>query len=399
MPIIKREYVLAFPALCVFVIGLGCTESDHPDPSGLQVESILEQSDPELRASQLLAYFAEATGADLPEIEAAFNGARPKLDPVVCTLFAQWWVQFDPVAAYNEGLDQAWTERTFWASAVFREWARIAPQAALTRAKEIPEAAGQEWRRTVALAVIRGWMAGGADPGPLLSFIQDLPFGRPQKESLDVLLGLMVHEGNFEEATSLLESMPEDGEARILKGDAFRRMASVLTRKDPAQGLAWYEEHASGPFGRNMAMRVGRVWARQAGQPAMEWTLSLPADTDNRERIIVEAYRAWSGEEPTQSQQWFEAQPYSPELRGILKLSIQREARQNPPAAIARAEQLEDDALRDEMLGIAGQIWINLDADAANAWIAKAKPSAEVEGAIRKPLPGKPAIGRPAGPQ
>lgn len=397
MFVLKGKCMRLFCVVLLLAIGMGCFQSERPIPSGASLDAILEQPDPKLRTQQFLAYLDRATGSDLPEIESAFNAARQKLDPVVCTLLAQWWVQFDPIGAFNDGLDLSYMDRMLWGGAVFQEWARIAPQAALDRALEIPESAGQEWRRTVALALVRGWMAGGADPALLLPFIQDLPLGRPQKESLDVLFGLMIYEGNFDEATALLEGMPEAGEGRALKGDAFRRMATVLTRKDPKRGLAWLEKHGSGPFGKNMAMRVASVWARNAGQPAVEWALRLPAETRNRDRIIQGAYRSWSAENPSGSQRWFEAQPFSADLQGILKLSILREARQNPAAAIARAEKIEDPGLRDEMLGVAGQIWINLDTEAANAWIAKANPSAAVEQAIRKPLPGQPAVGRPAG--
>lgn len=390
----NRHLVGAFALL--FAV-LGCSQPETGIPEGVSLLDILDQPDPRLKARRLQAYFDGATGADLPEIEAAFDAARLKLDPVSCTLLAQWWVQFDPTSAFNDGLDHAWMDRTLWASAVFREWARIAPQAALDRAMEIPEGAGQEWRRNIALALIRGWFDGGAKPAPLMDFITLLPLGRPQKESLDIMLGRMIDAGSFDDAMTFVEGLSEAGEGRPLKADAYRRLATVLTRKDPARGVAWFEKHGSGPFGKNMAVRIGRVWGRSEGQPAIEWALALPADHEGRGRAIVEAYRGWSAADPSGSQSWFEAQPLTADLEGVLKLSIQREARQNPAAAIARAEKIEEATLRDQMLGFAGQIWINLDAEAANAWIENSKPSAEVERAIRDPLPGQPAIGRSMG--
>jgi hypothetical protein len=390
----NRRLICAFYVLLTLV---ACSGSQSDVPEGIPLGEILEQPDPRLKTTQLLAYFEGATGADLPEIEAAFDAARPKLDPVSCTLLAQWWVQFDPISAFNDGLDHVWMDRTLWAGAVFREWARIAPEAALARAMEIPQSAGQEWRRNIALALIRGWFDGGAEPGPLIDFIIQLPLGRPQKESLDVMLGRMIDDGNFDAATAFVEGLPDAGEGRLLKADAFRRLATVLTRSDPARGLAWLEKHGSGPFGKNMNVRVGRLWGRQQGQPAMEWALGLPVDQEGRERTIVETFRGWSAADPSGSQSWLEQQPWAPELEGVLKISIQREARQDPMAAIARAEKIEDAALRDEMLGMAGQIWINLDAEAANAWMAKANLSGAVERAIRQPLSGQPGIVRPMG--
>ncbi|MFK7898129.1 MAG: hypothetical protein AB8G23_20020 [Myxococcota bacterium] len=352
---------------------------------------ILVEPDPHARTQALLNYFKGATGADLPEIEAAYSEARPFLDPVSVSLLAQWWVQFDPVAAYNDGLNAVWMERRLWASAVFREWARIAPEAALEMAMAIPKESGQEWRRTVSLALIRGWFDGGAEPAPLLDLIFRLPLGRPQKESLDILLVRLMEREDTAQAMAFVEGLPE-GPLRPLKLDAFKRMATVLTQEDPALGVAWVEKHGSGPFGKNLAIRVGRVWGRVGGAPALDWAMQLPADTPDRDRVLVEAFRGWSSNDAAGSLEWVKQQEATPAIAGVLKLSVQREAREDAKAAIDRASAVEDQALRNSLLAEAGRIWINLDREAAEAWIATAELPATTLSFIRKPLPGQPAI-------
>jgi hypothetical protein len=255
----------------------------------------------------------------------------------------------------------------------------------------IPKTAGQEWRRTVSLAVIRGWFDGGAEPQPLTDLIFQLPLGRPQKESLDILLVRLMEQEDTEQAIAFVEGLPE-GPTRPLKLDAFKRMATVLTQKDPALGVAWVEKHGAGPFGKNLGIRVGRVWGRVAGEPALEWAMQLPADFPDRERILVESYRGWSSNDTDGSLVWLERQEVTPELADVFKLGIQREARKDPRAAIERASEIEDTDIRNALLGEAGKIWVGLDPEAANEWIAGAGLPPEIVAFIRTPLPGQPGV-------
>lgn len=390
----EKEWKIIFSLLGLMTLmGVtGCDSTTLDFPAGITIEKVLDEADPRVRAEGLLAYFESARGEDLSEIQLAYTEAYSRIDLVSATIFAQWWVQFDPVGAYNDGVEKAWIEPRLWASAVYREWARIAPEAAIRSAMTIPADSGQEWRRYIALAVVQGSFDGSiGDARPLLELILRLPFGRPQKESLDVLLVRLIEKHGTEYAASFVEDFPPEL-GKHLKADAFKRMATVLTQDDPALGVAWVEKHGSGPFGKNLAVRVGRMWGRTGGEPAVEWAKALPEDFQDRDRVLVQAFRGWSGRDQPASQAWLDRQPKTMEYAPLFKIEIEREARQNPAEAIARAEKIEDPALRSVLLAEAGHIWINLDRDAANAWLANAKLSSAAEAYIRKPLRGQPKL-------
>lgn len=376
----------------LFLVGLLATSCFEPaaDSGSLDLAEIMAIEAPRDRAARFNVYLEQATLADLPEITTSFRKNRLRLDPATATLFALWWTNQDPVSAYNDGLASRWLEGPVWASIVIREWARIAPEAALEGVREsIKREAGRDWERTLVLSLVAGWFDGeevGAEP--LIAFIGELTPGRPLKEGLDAVLKRMIKLRGSDQAIALVEGLPGHDEIgrNAFKRDAFLRLASQLTAKDVKRAVAWATQHADGPFGDGLLIRVGRRWGRIDGRRALEWAMSLPDSDKTKVAVMTETMRAWTGSDGAASVDWIDARPkpLSPELQPLLKLSVMAMASAKQPGqAMARVDRLDDGEFKQELVIAVGQIWRRVDAEGAEAWLAEAGLPPEVEREVR----------------
>lgn len=381
-------------AICL----VGCSVDSSLTAPDDTLGSILRVVEPRQRAVQLVDYFEAARTDELPAIKLAYEEARPFVDNLAGSVLALWWTNQDPIAAYEEGLAAAWIEPDVWAATVVREWARLAPEAALRKVREVNQAGGDEgWTRTLVLALVRGWFDGDRDPRPLIDLTRTLPIGRPQKEVLDVLFYRTMEKRGWPSVIEIVEGLPDSAD-RNFKRDAFKRLATVLAAEEPLLAVEWIGRHVDGPYGEHLQRRVGRRWAHDDGQAALTWAMSLP-EVEAKDAVVQEAFRGWNSADVDAAARWIDAQESVPRLEGPLRMSILgRAERRGPALAMARVEALPESAFRARLVEDVARIWLRKDAAAAEAWLARQELSSEAERAIRAPQRNnmRPAFGVPA---
>lgn len=385
-------------AAALILTACGAVESSSRGASSL--DEVFSIEAPRERARALDEYLTAAGPADLPAVLERFESERMRLDVVSVGMLALWWTGFDPAGAYEEGRERHFVDAQTWASIVVREWARIAPDAALAAVRDATKRhGGVDWQRELALSVIRGWLdVPGRDLEPLLAFARSLPAGRPQKEALDTLLVRKIHQSSVDEAIEFVERLPNlDRVGRDpFKHDAFKRLATQLAARDPARAIAWAERHAGHPFGAELRVRIARRWSRDDPAAAIAWAETIPLPeasgsrgapaTSERAQALKAALRNWLTLDPAAARAWVDAQPYDDRLHPLLELTLLHQAGQGDgTGALARLEARDDVADPTPLIVTIGQVWRRQDEASAEAWLASAGLEPAVERAIRNP--------------
>jgi hypothetical protein len=383
---------------CIVIGTISCGEPAVPE--GPALEEIFAIEVPLDRVRALDRYLAGATLADLHEIEAAADAARPRIDHATGAVLALWWTGQDPHSAYGEGTLHYWLDGPTWAGIVAREWTRTDPDGALREMRNaLKTEGGANWQRTISLAVVRGWFdVPGREPGPLLDFIGNLAEGRIKKEALDLLITRSIATQSTGEAIAFVEGLPSFDliGPSALKQDAFRRLATQLAARDPERALEWAERHSGSVFGEGLFLRVARRWARDDAPAAMAWAQSIPetaAAGPSRDPILRAIVRSWNSVDRQAAAEFLDARPLDAEWKPLFHMSVTWQAQAGDgEGALARIEaktRLEGAEYRDELVVAAARAWRKRDLEAAEAWLARAGLSAELVGAIRT------AAGRP----
>jgi hypothetical protein len=381
-----RACVLAAVGFSLALVS--CVEAPS-DAEPKDLVTILKVENPRERSGLLRAHLDASEPADLPDLLASLQAERLRLDNAVGVELALWWTQQDPVSAYEDGLKGRWLEGKLWAETVVREWTRLAPEEALAHVRRaLVKEGGPGWGRTLMMALVRGWFdSPDPDVKPLIGFIEHLEPGRPKKEALDLLLTRMIAFGSREEAIAFVTGLPDFDEfgRSALKKDAHKRLATQLAARDPEEAARWALEQASGPYGEELLVRVGRRWARDEGQRAVEWARSVPEDSGARPRAMLEAMRGWTVTDGEASAVWIDAQPLAPELEPLLAMSVVRMANSRRPAeAMKRLDRVPGGPFKDDLVVSIGRAWLRFFPEEAEAWIEQAGFSPEVVSAMRQ---------------
>lgn len=331
--------------------------------SGSRLERTFTIPDADERAMRLVELFAELGPADLPAVEVGFERAMPFVDPVAIVLFAEWWTRFDPQAAFEASTRWPLNDPNLGFLTVMRAWARRDPVGARLAFESIEHPPRRE---AALLALAQGWSEFGDDQG-LTSYLERVQRGRGRQKAIDVLASTMVARRGIDATLEFAEGLPDDGANRF-KLHVYRRVATAVTRVDPARGAAWAAEQADGPFGDTILRLVGTTWVRQDPDAAITWLRSLPKD-EPRARAIREAYRQWLTHDRAAALAWLPRTGASPELDPAVELYAVAIGFEDPLVGFDWAARIEDPDLRERATVNVGRVWMELDPKAAGAWL------------------------------
>jgi len=244
--------------------------------------------------------------------------------------------------------------------------------------------ASVEQRQAAVLALIRSWFENdGSDPTPLLEVIQGLELVKARGDAIDVFVSAMMDARGVPATEQFIETMPDLDYG--FKTEFFGRFVGNLSRRDPAHAYAWAQEHADGPYGKNLLRHLAARWGYEDGPAAMKWVMALP-ESDRKAMLVDRAWRSYARRDLEGARAWVEDQVPTPALEPAYALYLVGTAKQDPESALALAEaHVQDPARRQRVQKVALRTWRKTDPAGAEAWLASADLTPEARAAILEP--------------
>jgi hypothetical protein len=331
----------------------------------LRATEILNGKDPLRRVTELDALLSTLDPAAVPVLLQALDAAPVGGGDPELVLFAMWWAQFDPQAAYTWTVTEPRAQYGSVIAAIIRSWAHKDPKSALGTAQGLVFPAQREMAIDAAVA---GWDESGA-PG-LLEIVERLNDIEKQRLAGSVARRRVLALGPAE-AFRWVESL---GTSESVKEMMALRVASAAAESVGGGPIAaaWAaprvrsDDRLSG-FPRRIATR----WVIRDPEAAMAWLAQLPAGAD-RSDGVTEAFRTWAGRDQHAAFTWIEKAEIQPWNEPALAVYTRAIAKERPKDAIELAQRISDQELRDGTTIVVGQVWAQQDRDAAQAWFAQA---------------------------
>lgn len=348
---------------------------------------ILRIDDPAHRAVALARFFEATDHSEAPELRELLMDPEADVivDEIVESLFARWWAEHDPVAAFHAAVNPRWGDRHPWMREVIRVWTRREPIEAAVAVLEIPSGPARG-RVEAARMAVDEWLAleRMPDPRPILTVIKHLePIARGG--ALQHLVETMVEKEGIDATLEFVRNVPPDPDGLVggsVQHEILARTGIVLLEHDPDRAVDWAREQADGPNGIGVQKHLAYYWGIRDGAAAMEWAMTLPKESV-RNAVLKRAWVSFGRKHPDEARAWLHAQRPSEVLRHIYRRHIRTIAEEDPEKALELAERAESEALRQEMRAAAGRGWMKSDPEAATAWLAEAGLPAELEQQVR----------------
>jgi hypothetical protein len=353
---------------------------------------IVRDDDPYARAVALGGLLATLGDEGVPVVAEMVEDMQIDLAGVELALLARYWASYDPEEASSWALRSSPLFRTGTVFATLTAWAEVDPQAAASVALGwVEQQPGL--RAAVPIALINGWFKRD-EPEVLAQFIHDLGPGFLRQRAIALYLRRMIQTQGIEAAKSWSRSLPDDDVPYKLA--AFRQMASALPLFDQEAAMRWCDAECDGPYGKDLRGLISRRWAQRDGPAAMAWLSRAPEGRESDLAVRVTYYQ-WTRTHRKDALSWTEAELAAgpkPWHTPILYVYAPLRAGDDPSAAVAWAEQIEDDLDRENVLILVAREWALTDPEAALAWLLQSPLSEDARERARKPTGRKaPTVG------
>jgi len=135
--------------------------------------------------------------------------------------------------------------------------------------------------------------------------------------------------------------------------------------------------------------QIGDAWIARDPDAAMTWLASLPAGPA-RDRILRSTYLAWLGRNRSEAMSWMASHLDStgdgiePALEPAMDVYARVSSRDDPEGAMALAQRLSDDQVREDAEVAILEFWWFRDRDAADAWMDAAGVTMQQRQAVER---------------
>ena len=350
-----------------------------PPPKGVESKGAivlaLSERDP-FKRIQKLSHLLPILGPEaIPGTIAALSDPSVDVGAAEMELLVRVWAKYEPAKAFSWALTRPPAGLRMAAGmSALETWAKQDPAAALKGFAPLMVAPSLN-TKALQVAFVRGWFDSG-EPG-LTDYIRNLGIGFERQRALSVFARKKIQQDGAESAMRWAESIPD--EPKKFKLNAFRQMASELTKVDPAAGAAFCKAHCDGPFGSDMLKMIGERWAAHDGPAALEWLSHAPAGRV-RDAAVRDAYRRWIYLDGDAAYAWAASigrENTEPWFGAVAELYSMRISWETPVEAMAWVALIVDEDRRELSYITIARRWREKDESAADAWIAGSPLSQE----------------------
>jgi hypothetical protein len=333
------------------------------------------------RAADFAQLLRELGPESLGEAQAAFEALPVDVGELPSALFAAWWAQFEPAAAFAWVRDRRPFSKLTHSMTV-RTWARDDPRAA---AQAISDIAGTDLRIAILRNLAFGWAESGT-PG-LDEYLRELANPGEQQMAAEAYARWLVEHEGPQAAIDWAEGIPTD--ERDMKSHAVSRTGKEVARVDPLLAAAFAEKHAGEEYGWSVYRFVGRTWAARDGRAAMEWLATLPAGKD-RDKGVEITYRSWLGNDREGALAWMRTKFQEPWLEPARIYFAAAVSYDSYPEGLAAAATISDQGSRESAMVVFLRRWVAEDESAAREWMTQAGTPQELLDRVFAPEPERP---------
>ena len=365
--------------------GGGASLAPIGDPVAALGEAVAIE-EPRARIRALLDFFDAADPAGAKRLRESVNEADSPifLDETGEMLFAAWWAEQDPEAAFQNLIDPAWSNRHPWLREVMRAWVKRSPADAAAAAAALPPNPNLGSVEAARVLVDHWWDdPKNEDAAPILALINTLDT-RTRGAAIYRLLEHAIEMRGVEATERIVEAVPESEDLTFdLRQEMFGRYVQNLVDKDIDAAVRFASKHARSREGLGVMRHLAFSWGGKDGPAAMRWAMDLP-DTAARNRILVRAWLSYRKAQPELAAQWLAEQDANDVLMPIFQRYLLGTGGIDPKKALALAERATTPENRQILLAAVGTGWMKADPQAATEWLETAGLPPELEAQVRQ---------------
>jgi hypothetical protein len=364
-------------ALWIFtiVLAVGLTRlvvHDSADSGADSDGSFLEafgELEPLQRAYLISRSLRDLSPDNLPELLEAIKVRRMGIVWEEVRLIMIAWARFDPRGAWewaNQG-DPSWRP-TLTDQAIYA-WAYQDGPAARSIVEAIDE---PEWKVRLRASMIDGWLR-SPDKAGVSDYIANFDDIRRRGRLIFLLAGEIMMEKGREGAMRWVEAIPDDA-PNDFKAGVFAHIIKMIAADDPRVAADWFLEHRTQPYTEDALEGIARRWAQHQKDPAELFAWLLALDVDGIEEADIDGalgtgFRAWLQTDSEAAQAWLGSALPNPRLDVAIVEAIRYLQAPSPDLAMAWAQRVQDEALREKRLVQAGRRWREKDPEALQVWL------------------------------
>ncbi len=220
-------------------------------------------------------------------------------------------------------------------------------------------------------AVTDGWMRSDDKLGAT-DYIANFPEVKRRGRLFFLFAGEIVMAEGREGAMRWLDALPDDTPNQAKLG-LFHHIAMMVAAEEPVSAAEWFYENRAKSFSEGALSGIARRWVQHNDRPtAFEWLLAMNSDglrAGERDDAIADGFRSWMQIDPEAAQAWLLAQLPNPELDSAIAGAAKRLMPTDPDKALEWALRLNHDEKRRTQVIRAGKRWREKDPEAFSDWL------------------------------
>jgi hypothetical protein len=334
-----------------------------PIKSQMLFSRLMQELTPE-NATAALAMIRENVGG--------FEGGR------FTGLLAYAWGAVDPVSAMAE-LGKTTGDRggRFGQGSVLSGWASKDPAAAIAWLDK-QEGDNKDW---LTQSLVSGLAK--SDPQAAFKYASGLKDDGDRTRSAETIARELIRTGGLDQAATWLGQLTDVN----MKRGAFDAVAQQYWRSDPAKAAEFVKGYANEDFARGAISNLAQNIARENPQKGLEFAAALGGTAQARayQEVIGEWLDRDRGKESLQASEYVSKMPAGPNRDAGAEAIARNIVREDPAAAIAWSNSIQDPANRQETLVDIGRRYVRMNPQAATAWLAQSGLSAEAQQQVLAP--------------
>ncbi|MGJ8652994.1 MAG: hypothetical protein ACSHX8_06945 [Opitutaceae bacterium] len=268
-------------------------------------------------------------------------------------------------------------------AAILEVWAKNDPVKALNWAQTALADESQNTKAAQMRAIFRGYAA--LNPNAALTAAQSLPAEtrgeqRMRQELMAEVIETQVRQGNLEEAKLAIALLEDGSDAKEV---LVRELVNEWARYDP-QGAASYITSLGDSASTNLKASLVNEWAEHDPSAAAAWLSNLDVEDPTVARAAGSIIDEWARYDLNASAEWLNSLPASGDLDRAVATYTMRAAREDPANAMTWAESIFDDRGRTRMMQNVAYTWKSEDPEGFEEYLSTSGLSTEEQAALQE---------------